>query len=81
MLSKQAQAIEEMLLFGNVDIKIDPLMLMREACEEAMGNLLVKGAIDIYDVPKISKLIASSDEENVKLAANLLKAYAKSVDT
>ena len=65
---------EQMLLFG--EITIDSLQIHREVAEQIMGDLLAKGKITIMDVTKISKLVQSSDKENIELALKLLESYA-----
>ena len=65
---------ERMLIFG--EITIDSLQIHREVAEQMMGDLLTKGKITLIDVTKISKLVQSSDKENIELALKLLESYA-----
>jgi hypothetical protein len=64
-------------MFGDVNIKIDPLNLLREAVEHQVGEMISKGVVGIDKLPGLTKLIASSDEENIKLAAKLLHSYVE----
>lgn len=71
------EEFDEMLMFGETSVKVDPIMMFREAAEETLGKLIADGVIEMSEFPGLSRLIASSDEENIKLAVKIMQAYVK----